>query len=254
MKLIGVVPARMASSRFPGKPLAKICGRPMVEHCFERARLFGRWDGLFLATCDDEIRDVAEGKGYPVIMTSDQHTRCLDRVAEAAEKCGLPLDDEDVVVCVQGDEPMLDPAMIAKSIEPLEQDPAARCTVLTMPIIDEAEFVCPDVVKVVHDVNNTVLYTSRAPIPYAKTFSPDIGALRIYGIFAFRWGFLKTFNSLPESPLEKVESCDSNRICDNALPQKVAVFPYRPSFAVDTPADLDKVEEHMEADPLWGKY
>ena len=96
-KTVGVVPARMASSRFPGKPLKNIAGRPLVEHCFRRAQLAKCWDGLFLATCDEEIRAFGVAKGFPVIMTATTHTRALDRVAEAAEKCGLALDDQDIV-------------------------------------------------------------------------------------------------------------------------------------------------------------
>ena len=118
MKVIGVVPARMASSRFPGKPLLPICGRPMVEHVFERAAMFDRWDGLYLATCDAEIAEFGRAKGYPVIMTADTHTRALDRVAEAVERCGLEVAEDDVAVCVQGDEPMMRPDMIDAVIKP----------------------------------------------------------------------------------------------------------------------------------------
>ena len=109
MKTIGVVPARMASSRFPGKPLHRICGMTMVEHVYRRAALFPKWDGLYLATCDPEIAAVGEQNKWPTVMTSDKHTRALDRVAEAAAKCGQKLDENDIVVCVQGDEPMLRP-------------------------------------------------------------------------------------------------------------------------------------------------
>jgi 3-deoxy-manno-octulosonate cytidylyltransferase (CMP-KDO synthetase) len=254
MKTIGVVPARMASSRFPGKPLHKICGMPMVEHVYRRASLFPKWDGLFLATCDEEIAQLGRDRGWPTLMTSDKHTRALDRVAEAAEKSGERLSPDDVVVCVQGDEPMLHPDMIAASIKPLEDDPQALCTVLAMHIVDEDLWRNPDTVKIIHDLEGNVLYTSRAPVPYCKKFTPELGARRIYGIFAFRWHFLKTFNSLPESPLEIVESCDSNRILDNGYRQSIAPYPFRPSFSVDSPADTSLVEAHIRNDELWGKY
>lgn len=254
MKIIGVVPARMASSRFYGKPLYPICGIPMVEHVFRRASFFPRWDALYLATCDREIAALGESRGWPVLMTSDKHTRALDRVAEAAEKCGRELEVDDIVVCVQGDEPMLHPDMIAAVIRPLDEDAEALCTVLAMHIVDEGLFLNPDTVKIVHDVKGNVLYTSRSPIPYCEKFTPELGARRIHGIFAFRWHFLKTFTSLPESPLELLESCDSNRILDNGYRQKVAPYPSRPSFSVDRLADIEVVEAHMRQDPLFGQY
>ncbi len=257
MKIIGVVPARMASSRFPGKPLFPICGRPMVEHVFERARMFERWDRLVLATCDAEIRAFGDSKGYPVIMTRDTHTRALDRVAEAAEKCGGTVADDDIVVCVQGDEPMMQPDMIDAVTAPLLDDATISGTVLAMEIKDEDVFRNPDIVKIVHDLKGNVLYTSRAPIPYCRegAFSADLGARRIYGILAFRWRYLQWFNGEDETPLEIAESCDSNRICDlRPGSQRIAPYPYIPSFSVDSPADLDKVENAMSDDPLWGQY
>jgi len=254
VRIIGVVPARMASSRFPGKPLHPICGRPMVEHVFCRSALFPGWDGLYLATCDREIAALGEARRWPVIMTSDRHTRALDRVAEAAAKCGLALNGDDVVVNVQGDEPMLHPDMISASIQSLRADPEALCSLLAMEIVDEEQYRNPDILKVIHDVKGNVLYTSRAPVPYCKTFSPAVGARRIYGIFAFRWHFLQTFTGMPESPLELAEACDSNRILDNGLRQRAVPYPYRPSFSVDSPVDTALVEAHMLKDPLWGKY
>jgi 3-deoxy-manno-octulosonate cytidylyltransferase (CMP-KDO synthetase) len=254
MKVIGVVPARMAASRFPGKPLYPIAGMPMVEHVYRRAALYPGWSGLYLATCDREIASLGEQRGWPTLMTSAAHTRALDRVAEAAAICGQALEPSDIVVCVQGDEPMLHPDMIATSIRPLEEDLEALCTVLAMEIADEAMWRNPDIVKVIHDMEGNVLYTSRSPVPYAKTFSPALGARRIHGIFAFRWHFLQTFTQLSPSPLELIEACDSNRIMDHGYRQKVAPYPYRPSFSVDSPSDTALVEAHLRQDALWGKY
>jgi len=254
MKTVGVVPARMASSRFPGKPLAPICGRPMVEHVFERARMYGKWDALVLATCDPEIAAFGETKGYPVIMTADTHTRALERVAEAAEKCGLDVAEDDLVVCVQGDEPMMRPDMIDAVLAPLLEDATVEGTILAMEILDDALFRNPDTVKIVHDLKGDVLYTSRAPVPHCDKLTPEIGARRIYGIFGFRWHFLKWFNALPESRLEILESCDSNRIYDNGRCQRIAPYANIPSFSVDSPADLERVEARMQEDPYWGKY
>lgn len=253
-QIIGVVPARMAASRFPGKPLHPICGRPLLEHCVERARLYERWDYLMLATCDTEIKDFGEDRGYQVVMTSDTHTRALDRVAEATALAVSDIDDQDIVVCVQGDEPLLGPDVLEAVVGPLLQDSELRGAILGVPIIDEETFLNPDIVKLVHDIRGNVLYTSRAPIPYAKTFSPDIGAIRIGGIFSFRWEFLKWFTNTPESPLEITESCDSNRFYDHGHQQRVAKIPYRPYVSVDSPEDVGRVEAVMKSDPLWGKY
>jgi 3-deoxy-manno-octulosonate cytidylyltransferase (CMP-KDO synthetase) len=253
-KIIGVVPARMAASRFPGKPLHPIKGRPLIEHCFARAQLFNRWDGLYLATCDEEIREYGDSKNYPVIMTADTHTRALDRVAEAAENCGLGLTDDDIVVCVQGDEPLLAPDILDSVIKPFDEDPTVKGTLLAVPITDEETFHNPDIVKLVHDLKGDVLYTSRSPIPYCKKFSPALGALRVGGIFGFRWHFLKWFSNTPESPLEIAEACDSNRIYDNGFRQRIAPAPTRPYLSVDSPEDVNRVEAVIEDDPWWGKY
>ena len=253
MKILGFVPARMAASRFPGKPLHNIAGRPLLEHCYLRARLFDRWDDLFITTCDEDIRAFADDKGYPVIMTADTHTRALDRVAEAAEKCGDVADD-DIVVCVQGDEPLLGPDMLDAVVQPFFDDAEVEGTLLSVPIPDEETFLNPDMVKLVHDLKGDVLYTSRAPIPYAKTFSPHLGAKRVGGIFGFRWHFLKWFTGLPESPLEIAEACDSNRVYDNGRRQRAAPAPDRPYLSVDSPEDIPRVEAVIKDDALWGKY
>lgn len=254
MKVVGIIPARMASSRFPGKPLFPIMGRPMVEHVFCRSRFYKGWDGLFLATCDKEIADFAKSKDFPAIMTSDKHTRCLDRVAEAVEKCGVVMADSDVVVCVQGDEPMFQPDMIDAVLKPLQDNPKMPATVLAMEIIDEEQWKNPDTVKIIHNDAGEVLYTSRAPIPYCKKFSKELGARRIYGIFAFRWQYLKAFTQTPEKRLEIVESCDSNRILDMDFSQYIAPYRYLPSFSVDSPSDVGQVEAHIKNDAYWGKY
>lgn len=254
MKIVGIIPARLSASRFPGKPLHLICGKPMLEHCYARARFFERWDGLFLATCDDEIADFGNKMDYPVIMTADTHTRALDRVAEAADICGIDLEDDDIIVCVQGDEPLLGPDTIEAVVRPLERDSRIDATMLAVPIIDEAVFHNPDIVKIVNDIQGNVLYTSRSPIPYCKVFSPELGAKRVGGIFAFRKHFLRWFTQTPESPLEISESCDSNRICDNGKFQRIAPIPYRPYYSVDSPDDIAVVEEAMKDDPMWGTY
>lgn len=254
MKIYGIIPARMASSRFPGKPLYPICGRPMLEHVFMRAKHFQRWDGLYIATCDTDIAQFAAEKNFPCVMTADTHVRCLDRVAEAIEKAVPTITADDVVVCVQGDEPMLHPQMIAAVIAPLENDNTVNCTMLAMNIVDEDQFINKDTVKIIHDLKGDVLYTSRSPIPHCDRFDASLGAKRVSGIFAFRWHFLQRFNQLPASPLELQESCDSNRIIDHGFKQRIAPYPYQPYFSVDSPQDIQLVEKHLPQDSLWGHY
>ena len=254
MKTIGVVPARMAASRFPGKPLHPILGRPMLEHVFLRAKMYAGWDRLVLATCDREIEAFGKSKNIPVIMTGDHHTRALDRVAEAVERLGEPVADDDIVVCVQGDEPMLKADMIEAVVAPLLKDPSVPGTILSLHVVDEALWRNPDTVKLVHNAAGEVLYTSRTPIPYCKKFSAELMARRIGGIFGFRWKYLKAFTAHPETRLEQLEACDSNRILDMPFRQRIAPYPAIESFSVDSPADIGLVEKHMAADPVWQKY
>lgn len=255
MKVVGIIPARMAASRFHGKPLFPILGRPMIEHVFCRSKLYPKWDELVLATCDKEIADFATKHDYPVIMTGSHHTRALDRVAEAAGKCVTKLSDSDVVVCVQGDEPMMAPDMIDAVVKPLIDNPDIPCTVLAMHITEEDIWRNPDTVKIIHNANGEVLYTSRAAVPYFKgEFSPELEARRIYGIFAFRWKYLREFTQHPETRLERLEACDSNRILDLKFRQFIAPYPYIQSYSVDSPSDIGLVETHMVKDPYFGKY
>jgi len=253
-KIIGVIPARMGSGRFPGKPLFKIAGMPMLEHVWHRAKMYKKWDELLIATCDSEIKDFADSKNIPCVMTSNKHERALDRVAEAIENSNFQVDANDIVLNVQGDEPMMRPDMIDATVKPMSDDLRVKGVVLSMPIVDEEQFNDPNTLKIIHNIKGDILYTSRAPIPYCKEWSINIGAKRIYGIFGFRWDFLKKFTKIPESPLEIVEACDSNRLYDNGLTQRVAFYPYVDSFAVDIPEDAKKVEVYLKDDPFWISY
>lgn len=255
MKIIGVVPARMAASRFPGKPLYPILGRPMVEHVFLRAQMYKGWSNLVVATCDNEIKQFAASKGFPVIMTGSHHTRALDRIAEAVELLGESVGDDDIIVNVQGDEPMMRPDMIDAVLAPLLKDPSKAGTILAMHIIEKSIWLNPDTVKLIFNATGEVLYTSRAPVPYCKgEFSADLMAHRIYGIFAFRWKYLKAFTAHPETRLERLEACDSNRILDMSFRQYIAPYSYVKSYSVDSPSDIALVEKHMVADEIWGEY
>ena len=221
----------------------------MIEHVDTRAAEAPCVDAVVVATDDARIAAVVEGFGGLVRMTRSTHRAGLDRIAEVASDL-----DCDIVVNVQGDEPLLGPDMIEAVIKPFDDDQAVEGTMLAVPITDEETFANKDIVKLVHDANGNVLFTSRAPIPYAEEFSPKIGALRVGGIFGFRWHMLKWFTGLPESPLEIAEACDSNRIYDNGRTQRIAPAPARPYQSVDSPDDVALVEAVMEKDAYWGLY
>jgi 3-deoxy-manno-octulosonate cytidylyltransferase (CMP-KDO synthetase) len=145
--------------------------------------------------------------------------------------------------------------MIDAVVAPLRKAPEIPCTVLAMHIAEESIWRNPDTVKIIHNEAGEVLYTSRAPVPYCKgAFTPDLMARRIYGIFAFRWKYLKAFTAHAETRLEKLEACDSNRILDMDFRQHIAPYPHIKSFSVDSPADIKLVEKHMASDELWARY
>ena len=255
MKIIGVVPVRMAASRFPGKPLYPILGRPMLEHVVLRAQMYKGWARLVVATCDHEIEKFAVEKGYQVVMTGTHHTRALDRVAEAVTRLDEAVSNDDIVVCVQGDEPMMRPDMIDTVLAPLIAAPNKAGTILAMHITDESIWRNPDTVKIIHNAAGEVLYTSRAPVPYCKgDFSADLLARRIYGIFAFRWKYLKAFTEHPETRLEEIEACDSNRILDMPFRQHIAPYAHIKSFSVDSLSDIALVEGQIADDGYWHLY
>tara|TARA_Y100000590_G_scaffold381825_1_gene451318 strand:+ start:7496 stop:8269 length:774 start_codon:yes stop_codon:yes gene_type:complete len=255
MKIYGYVPARMAATRFPGKPLKLIKGKTMLEHVFERAKLFKNWTSLSVATCDLEIKRFSIVKGYNCVMTSKKHKRCLDRVFEAVNKQHKKnLKKNDIIVCVQGDEPLLKPQMISAVVKSVSKNKKFGASVLAMEIFDRSQFFNPDIVKIVHDLNGKVLYTSRSPIPYCKKFSKKIKAKRIGGIFAFKYHFLKKYYYLKPSPLEIYEACDTNRICDNGGGIYIAPIKFSNYLSVDSPSDLTKVNKTIIKDNIWKKY
>lgn len=252
MRVIGVVPARMDSSRFYGKPLHKIKGKPMIEHVYERSKFSKNLDLLVLSSCDKEIEKFAKEKEYNYISTGKNHVRALDRIAEVGDKLGL--NNDDIIINIQGDEPMLDPKSIDLLIQPLIKNQDIHATVLGMEIKEENIWRDPDIVKIIHNEKNQVLYTSRAPVPYGSKFSKNLKAKRICGIFAFRFEHLKIFNNKEETFLEKIESCDSNRILDLDFSQYLVSIDYFDCFSVDKPEDVHQVEKYLEKDKYWGKY
>ncbi len=249
MKTIAVIPARMGSSRFPGKPIAKILGRPMIEHIYKRVAMSKSLHATYIATCDEEIREVAQGFGAQVIMTADTHERASDRVAEAVEKL-----DADLIVMVQGDEPMTHPDMIDAAIAPFENNPGLGCVNLVRKIDNEADYMDFNTIKVVMNRQNDALYMSRRPIPsLAKSGFVNTEAYKQVCIIPFRREILFQYTNLSPTPLEQLESVDMLRLLEHGLSVRMVHTEFN-TQAVDTPADLAKVEKLMNDDPLLSRY
>ena len=254
MNIIAIIPARMGSSRYPGKPLAKIHGVPMVGHVALRTAMSKTLSGTYIATCDQEIMDYAASISIPGIMTADTHTRCTDRTAEALLKIEAMTGKRvDIVVMVQGDEPMLTPDMIDAALEPLLADPDLNVVNLMADIKTLEAFEDPNEVKVVVDKDNNALYFSREPIPSRKKGVTEVPMRKQVCIIPFRRDYLLHFNALPEMPLEIIESVDMMRILEQG--DKVRMVPVNiETCSVDTPADLVHVETLMRADKLRHVY
>lgn len=251
---IAIIPARMASSRFPGKPLADIHGVPMIGHCYFRTRMSKRVDGTYIATCDQAIADYAKSIGAPCIMTKDTHERASDRIAEAMEKIEKESGKKhDIVVLVQGDEPMLRPEMLDAAIEGLENDPTVDVVNLMADIPTVEDFEDPNEVKVVVDNDNYALYFSREPIPSRRKGVKDVPMLKQVCLIPFRRDYLIKYNNMKQTPLEIIESVDMMRILENG--QKVLmVRTEAKTLSVDTQHDLDRVAEMMRNDDLMAQY
>lgn len=244
MRTIGVIPARMGSSRFPGKPLAQISGRPMIEHVFRRAASAEILDELFVATCDEEIGRAAASFGARTIMTSAAHERATDRVAEAV--AGHPA---DVVVMVQGDEPMIQPSMIEAAVTPMLDDPSIRCVNLGAVIRSHSELTNPNTIKAVVGRDARVLYLSREPIPTTRLLPFQVGRwVKQVCVISFRRDALEQFARFPTGPLEAAESIDMLRFLENDVPVHMVRTDVE-THAVDTPFDLREVELLMGRAP-----
>lgn len=241
-----VVPARHASTRLPGKPLADICGKPMVVRVLDCARASGAV-GVWVATDHEGVRAAVADAGGEVVMTRSDHPSGTDRLAEVATM--LEWADDEIVVNVQGDEPLIDPALIAAVAQTLAADPDAAMATAAHPIHDVAEVFNPNVVKLVCDVRDRALYFSRAPIPWARdewsegrqTLPAGLPLLRHVGLYAYRVGFLKRYASLAPAPIEQWEALEQLRALWHGFPIKVLRLAGAPPAGVDTPEDLVRV-------------
>lgn len=249
MKVVAVIPARMASTRFPGKPLADLAGLPMIEHVRRRVALAPMIDEAVVATCDPEIAEIVARFGGRAIMTANTHERCTDRVAEAA----LSL-DADVIVNVQGDEPLVRPDMFGTLLAPLFHDSEIVCTNLMAEIRSDTELNSTNVVKTVVDCKGNALYYSREPIPSVRKAGSLVARrYKQLGIIAFRREFLTTFASLDPTPLEAIESVDMLRAIEHGYVIRMVFSPYE-VVGVDTPADLEQARKLMAQDDLLPTY
>jgi 3-deoxy-manno-octulosonate cytidylyltransferase (CMP-KDO synthetase) len=231
-----IIPARMGSTRFPGKPLADLAGKPIIQWVYERASQAGSLSSVVVATCDREIADAVTAFGGLVVMTSDTHRSGTDRIAEAAREV-----EADIIVNVQGDEPLIDPASIDLAVEPLLSDDGAVMSSLMVPI-DRDSAADPNLVKVVVDVEGFALYFSRSPIPYERNPLESKSIYGHVGLYAYRKDFLLKFASLDPTPLEMAESLEQLRALEHGFRIKMVEVTERP-LGVDTPEDLERARE-----------
>ncbi|BCA79541.1 3-deoxy-manno-octulosonate cytidylyltransferase [Desulfuromonas sp. AOP6] len=242
MVVTAIIPARFASTRFPGKPLADLMGKPMIQWVYERTMQAEVVDKVIVATDDHSIYDAVQAFGGVAAMTCGDHPTGTDRLAEVAATL-----KSDLIVNVQGDEPLIDPAMIEAAVRPLLHDPSIPMGTLKTPIRDAREFLSPHVVKVVTDHNDFALYFSRSPIPYPRDFYAEIdanptkvGAFKHVGLYVYRRDFLISYPHLPATHLERTENLEQLRALEHGYRIKV-VSTDLISHGVDTPEDLDRV-------------
>jgi len=246
VKILALIPARMGSSRFPGKPMAPILGKPMIGHVYERVARSPILDLTAVATCDSEIYDYVRSIGGVAVMTGMQHERASDRCAEAL----LTLEEAggtryDIVVMVQGDEPLTHPDMIAEAVQPLLVDPEVQVVNLLGTIRDSAEFEDRNCIKVVCDMYSNALYFSREPIP-TRAKTQDIPMAKQVCIIPFRRDFLLRYTEMEPTPLEIAESVDMMRVLEHGLKVRMANTRHV-THAVDTLEDLKRVEGILRA-------
>ncbi|MBE3135599.1 MAG: 3-deoxy-manno-octulosonate cytidylyltransferase [Acidobacteria bacterium] len=235
MRVVGVIPARYASTRLPGKPLVDIMGKPMIQHVYENAARSKTLEQLIVATDDERIMAVVAGFGGRAVLTSRDHNTGTDRVAEVVR--GL---DVEVVVNIQGDEPFVRPGMIDEVVQPLLDDPELPMCTSMHEITDTADFDNPNVVKVVIDLAGNALYFSRSLVPYPRK-SEGHRAFEHIGMYAYRKVFLLKYAGLPQTPLEKLESLEQLRVIEHGY--RLRVVETRQDYiplSVDTPEDLER--------------
>ena len=249
MTITAIIPARYGSTRFPGKALADLCGKPMIQHVYERTSQAQHLSQVIVATDDQRIAEVVTRFGGTVAMTSPDHETGTDRLAEVARNLS-----SDIIVNVQGDEPLINPAMIDQAVEPFLRDAGLQMGTLKCRITCLHDFLSPNVVKVVTDANNDALYFSRSPLPFFRDKWQDLkddafasGKLLCYkhvGLYVYQRDFLIRFAALAPTPLELAEKLEQLRALENGVRIKVVETSFE-SLGVDTPEDLTKARERL---------
>ena len=248
MRIICIIPARLGSYRFMEKPFADICGKPMIEHVYKRASLCKMLDEVYVATPNQEIYDVVEKFGGKAIMTSDDARRASDRVAEAAGKVA----EADIIVNLQGDEPLVHPELIEMVVQPLLEDPYLSNVNLARKV-DYEEAVNIHEVKLVYDLNHDAILFSREPIPSKFMGDKKIPYYVQGGIFPFTRKSLQDYTNLASTPLEIIESIDMLRFIENGRKIRIVETELE-TYSVDIPSDVEKVVRVMENDKLKDLY
>jgi len=246
VSFVALLPARAASTRLPGKPLADIAGKPMIVRVAERAALSGA-ERVLVATDDPAIADAVQAHGFEALITRPDHPTGTDRLAEAAARLALP--DQAIVVNVQGDEPLIEPGLIDAVAGLLARRPDAAIATCACPLADEQALFNPNVVKVVCAADDRALYFSRAPIPWARDvladgtrrLAPGLPGWHHVGLYAYRAGFLRAFPALPQGQLERTEALEQLRALEHGHTIVVHRTDTPPAAGVDTPADLERV-------------
>jgi 3-deoxy-manno-octulosonate cytidylyltransferase (CMP-KDO synthetase) len=238
MQIVGIIPSRYESSRFPGKPLADLGGKPMIQHVYERVLHSGFVSLTAVATDDARIFAAVKAFGGQAVLTAAVHPSGTDRIHEAASL--LHLDDDDIVVNIQGDQPLFNPIQIAEVVQPLRDDPSIPMSTLIYRIIREEEIGHPNAVKTVYDAHGFALYFSRATVPYVRDRDKRADYYKHHGIYAYRRHFLRTFAALPVGKLEQLEALEQLRALEYGYKIKV-IETSHDSVEVDTPAELARV-------------
>ena len=253
MNIVAIIPARMDSTRFPGKPLKLINNIPMVGHCYQRALMCKELSAVYVATCDLDIKNYINSINGSVIMTSKKHNRASTRVSEAMLKIERITNKKiDIVVMIQGDEPMITPGMISSSLAPFK-DKEVNIVNLISEFDNLNQFNSPDEIKVIKDKNNNAVYFSRSPIPYNSSNIKKPNLYKQVCIIPFRRKYLLKFNAMKETFLERMESVDMLRVIENGDKVKLIKSKAK-TYSVDTLKDLRYVSKKMKGDKLSLKY
>jgi 3-deoxy-manno-octulosonate cytidylyltransferase (CMP-KDO synthetase) len=243
MKVVVIIPSRYGSSRFEGKPLASIAGQPMIKWVYERSKKAQNITDVVVATDDERIFKVVESFGGHAIMTAAENRSGTDRVGEAASKMGLAPDD--VIINIQGDQPLIDPRCIDALVALFFTDPGLDMSTLAYKIVNKREITDPKDVKVTFNIQGDALYFSRSPIPCPRDADTRFDTFKHLGIYAYTHRFLNTFRHLPEGALERIEKLEQLRALEHGYRIRVVVTPYD-SPEVDLPEDIQRIEELMK--------